>query len=85
MHEFGWKADDYDRLAAGSLVGHILECGPQSTGGTFTDWEEVPDWHNIGYPIAECAPMAHRSHQAGGHRRTGCAGIGGRAGAVRSG
>lgn len=55
MHEFGWKADDYDRLAAGSLVGHILECGPQSTGGTFTDWEEVPDWHNIGYPIAECA------------------------------
>ena len=55
MHEFGWKVDDYDRLAAGSLVGHILECGPQSTGGTFTDWEEVPDWHNIGYPIAECA------------------------------
>jgi Acyclic terpene utilisation family protein AtuA len=55
MHEFGWKPDDYDRLAAGSLVGHILECGPQSTGGTFTDWEEVPDWHNIGYPIAECA------------------------------
>lgn len=55
MHEFGWKADDYDRLAAGSLVGHLLECGPQSTGGTFTDWEEVPDWHNIGYPIAECA------------------------------
>jgi Acyclic terpene utilisation family protein AtuA len=55
MHEFGWRPDDYDRLAAGSLVGHILECGPQSTGGTFTDWEEVPDWHNIGYPIAECA------------------------------
>jgi Acyclic terpene utilisation family protein AtuA len=55
MHEFGWQRDDYDRLAAGSLVGHILECGPQSTGGTFTDWEEVPDWHNIGYPIAECS------------------------------
>ena len=55
MHEFGWKPDDYDRLAAGSLVGHVLECGPQSTGGTFTDWEEVPNWHNIGYPIAECA------------------------------
>jgi hypothetical protein len=55
MHEFGWKPNDYDRLAAGSLVGHILECGPQSTGGTFTDWEQVPDWHNIGYPIAECA------------------------------
>lgn len=56
MHEFGWSATDYDRLAAGSLVGHILECGPQSTGGVFTDWESVPDWHNIGYPIAECAP-----------------------------
>ena len=55
MHEFGWQAEDYDRMAAGSLVGHILECGPQATGGTFTDWEDVPDWHNIGYPIAECS------------------------------
>jgi hypothetical protein len=55
MHEFGWSQDDYDRLSAGSLVGHILECGPQTTGGVFTDWEQVPDWHNIGYPIAECA------------------------------
>jgi hypothetical protein len=54
MHEFGWAADDYDRLGAGSLVGHILECGPQATGGTFSDWHRVPDWHNIGYPIAEC-------------------------------
>ena len=53
MHEFGWAADDYDRLAAGSLVGHILECGPQATGGMFTDWDKVPDWFNIGYPIAE--------------------------------
>jgi hypothetical protein len=54
MHEFGWSEDDYDRLAAGSLVGHILECGPQSTGGNFTDWQSVPDWYNIGYPIAAC-------------------------------
>jgi hypothetical protein len=54
MHEFGWRADDYDRLGAGSLVGHILECGPQATGGTFSDWHKVPGWHNIGYPIAEC-------------------------------
>jgi hypothetical protein len=54
MHEFGWAADEYDRLGAGSLVGHILECGPQATGGTFTDWDQVPDWFNIGYPIAEC-------------------------------
>jgi hypothetical protein len=54
MHEFGWSAGDFDRLAAGSLVGHLLECGPQSTGGLFTDWEQVPGWHDIGYPIAEC-------------------------------
>jgi hypothetical protein len=54
MHEFNWGPEDYDLLAAGSLAGHLLECGPQSTGGLFTDWELVPDWHNIGYPIAEC-------------------------------
>jgi hypothetical protein len=54
MHEFDWAANDYDRLGAGSLVGHILECGPQATGGTYSDWDRVPDWHNIGYPIAEC-------------------------------
>jgi hypothetical protein len=54
MHEFGWKAADYTHLGAGSLVGHLLECGPQAVGGTYTDWERVPDWHNIGYPIAEC-------------------------------
>lgn len=54
MHEFGWKATDYDALAAGSLVGHILECGPQATGGVFTDWHDVPDWDAIGYPLAEC-------------------------------
>lgn len=56
IHEFGWSRSDYDRLAAGSLVGHLLECGPQATGGVFTDWESVPDWHAIGYPIAECLP-----------------------------
>ena len=54
MHEFGWQTSDHDRLAAGSLVGHLLECGPQACGGIFTDWEEVPGWENIGYPIAEC-------------------------------
>ena len=54
MHEFGWRASDYDLLAAGSLAGHIIECGCQATGGLFTDWEAVPDWANIGYPIAEC-------------------------------
>ncbi len=55
VHEFGWAWDDYDRLSAGSLCGHVLECGAQATGGLFTDWEAVPDWAHIGYPIAECA------------------------------
>lgn len=54
MHEFGWGADAFDLLAAGSLAGHIIECGCQATGGLFTDWASVPDWPNIGYPIAEC-------------------------------
>lgn len=54
LHEFGWAADDWDRLAAGSIIGHLLECGAQATGGIFTDWRDVPDWANIGYPIAEC-------------------------------
>jgi hypothetical protein len=53
IHEFGWKPQDADRLAAGTLVGHLLECGCQVTGGTFTDWEEVPGWENVGYPIAD--------------------------------
>jgi hypothetical protein len=54
MHEFGWAADDYDRLAQGSLAGHIIECGCQATGGLHTDWEQVPDWPHIGYPVIEC-------------------------------
>lgn len=53
LHEFGWSLQDFDRLAAGSLAGHIIECGAQASGGLFTDWREVPDWDNIGYPIAE--------------------------------
>ena len=55
MHHFGWTLDQYDRLAGGSLAGHILECGCQATGGLFTDWQSVPDWAHIGYPIAEVA------------------------------
>lgn len=53
IHEFGWGADDLDQLAQGSLAGHVIECGAQGSGGLFTDWEEVPDWAHIGYPIAE--------------------------------
>ncbi|VTU31660.1 hypothetical protein H4CHR_02852 [Variovorax sp. PBS-H4] len=54
IHRFDWKPGDYDRLAAGSLVGHILECTTQTTGGLFTDWWKVPGWEDMGYPIAEC-------------------------------
>jgi len=55
MHEFHWAADDFDLLAAGSLAGHLIECGCQGSGGLFTDWEDVPDWANSGYPIVECS------------------------------
>ena len=54
MHEFGWAPTDYDALAAGSLAGHIIECGCQATGGLHTDWDTVPGWADIGYPIVEC-------------------------------
>jgi hypothetical protein len=53
IHHFGWSMQDYDRLAGGSLAGHIIECGCQATGGLFTDWQSVPDWAHIGYPIVE--------------------------------
>ena len=53
MHEFGWGADDFDRLAAGSLAGHLIECGTQATGGNFTDWEEVSGFEDMGFPIVE--------------------------------
>jgi hypothetical protein len=53
IHTFGWGRDDLDQLAMGSLAGHILECGPQATGGNFTDWEQVQGMANMGYPIAE--------------------------------
>ena len=55
IHEFGWQADEFDKLAAGSMAGHIIECGAQATGGNFTDWQDVADgWDDVGYPIAEC-------------------------------
>ena len=54
LHEFGWSDTDYDRLSAGSLAGHLIECGVQGTGGLFTDWDQVPGWDDMGFPIAEC-------------------------------
>ena len=56
IHEFGWSPEDFDALAGGSLAGHIIECGPQATGGNFTDWHLVKDSiADIGYPIVEMA------------------------------
>ena len=52
INAFCWGRDDLDQLAMGSLAGHILECGPQATGGNFTDWELSHNLENIGYPIA---------------------------------
>ena len=71
MHEFDWAPDAYEQLAAGSLAGHILECGCQATGGLHTDWDTVPDWAHIGYPIVEC-------QQDGGFVVTKPAGTGGK-------
>ena len=53
MYEFGWGEKDYDLLASGSLAGHIIECGAHCTGGNFTDWHLVPDFHDMGFPIVE--------------------------------
>ncbi len=54
-HEFDWNWTDWDRLAAGTLAGHVIECGAQATGGLFTDWHRVPDWDRMGYPVIDCA------------------------------
>lgn len=54
IHEFGWSPQDHDRLAAGTLIGHLLECSTQATGGLSTDWMDVPSPEDIGNPICEC-------------------------------
>jgi len=56
-HEFGWGAEDWDKLAAGIVAGHIIECGAQCSGGNcLRDWRTIPDLANVGYPIVEGAP-----------------------------
>ena len=57
IHEFGWPADDWDKLAAGTIAGHIIECGAQCSGGNCQyEWQTIPDLANVGFPIAEAAP-----------------------------
>ncbi len=57
IHRYGWSATDFDKLAAGTIAGHIIECGAQCTGGNCqVDWQSIPDMANIGYPIVEADP-----------------------------
>jgi Acyclic terpene utilisation family protein AtuA len=71
VHRFGWGPDDFDKLAAGTIAGHIIECGAQSTGGNCqVDWQSIPDMANIGYPIVEAEPdgsfVVTKHEKAGG-------------------
>src|SRR5580765_1856375 len=57
MHEFGWSFEDWDKVSAGTIAGHIIECGAQSSGGNCQyDWQTIPDMANIGFPIVEASP-----------------------------
>lgn len=57
IHTFGWSGADWDRLAAGTIAGHIVECGAQCSGGNCqVDWQSIPGMANIGYPIIEAGP-----------------------------
>ena len=57
MHEFKWRRDDWDKLAAGTIAGHTVECGAQCTGGNCqVDWQTIPNMADIGYPIVEADP-----------------------------
>lgn len=56
VHEFGWRADDWDRIAAGTVAGHIIECGAQSSGGNLLkDWRKVRHLERVGFPIVEAS------------------------------
>ncbi len=71
VHRFNWAPDNWNRLAAGTVAGHIIECGAQSTGGNCqADWQSIPDLANIGYPIVEAEPdgsfVVTKHHGTGG-------------------
>jgi acyclic terpene utilization AtuA family protein len=56
IYEFGWSQTDWDKLAAGTIAGHIIECGAQASGGNCQyDWQNIPDMANVGFPIAEAS------------------------------
>ena len=56
IYEFGWSATDWDKLSAGTIAGHIIECGAQASGGNCQyDWQNIPDMANVGFPIAEAS------------------------------
>jgi hypothetical protein len=57
IHEFGWQPTDWDKLASGTIAGHIIECGAQASGGNCQyEWDKIPDMANVGFPIAEGSP-----------------------------
>jgi Acyclic terpene utilisation family protein AtuA len=72
IHRYGWGPEEYDKLAAGTIAGHIIECGAQCTGGNCqVDWQTIPDMAGIGYPIIEAEPdgtFAVTRHPAAGGR-----------------
>jgi hypothetical protein len=71
MYEFGWSMDEIDKLAAGTIAGHIVECGAQCTGGNFVGWRDIPDMARIGYPVIEAHPdgtFAVTKHKGTGGR-----------------
>ena len=72
IHRYGWGPDEYDKLAAGTIAGHIIECGAQCTGGNCqVDWQSIPDMADIGYPIIEAEPdgtFAVTKHPVAGGR-----------------
>src|SRR5947209_13191352 len=72
IHEFRWALDDWDKLAAGTIAGHTVECGAQCTGGNCqVDWDSIPNLADIGYPIVEAggdASFIVTKHQGTGGR-----------------